>query len=300
MKAFLFTLLFSCLLSTRICLAEGADLATLQASAAKGDAAAELALGRAYHLGQMGLPVDYAKAADLYRKAAAQGNGKAMYNLGYLYHHGQGFPVDDTTAQHWFQKAADKGVPAAYLELGLSYLVSDEGLPIDHAAAAKWLKLAVVHQDTPRQEAMAEEALASLYEEGQGVDRDPKQAFALYSKAAELDNAKAKLGLGELYNDGEGVTKDLAKSYMWLKLAAAQDDPMAIHLLGEYTSSHHFTSEQMQQGTLMAAKYAHDHHDSTGHVHPIALGAGAPSAPATNAAPVSPSTPATNAPAAAQ
>jgi TPR repeat protein len=121
--------------------AQQINLPDLQARVAKGEAEAELDLARAYHLGK-GVPIDFAKAADLYRKSAEQGNAKAMYNLGYMQHHGQGMPEDDVKAEGWFQKAADKGLPAATLEVGLAYLHGDNGCHRDSRRAMGFTKTA--------------------------------------------------------------------------------------------------------------------------------------------------------------
>ena len=52
---------------------------------------------------------DLGKAAELYQKAADQGNAKAQMNLGWLYENGQGVPKDLGKAAELYQKAADQG-----------------------------------------------------------------------------------------------------------------------------------------------------------------------------------------------
>ena len=39
-------------------------------------------------------------------KTAKQGNAEAQYNLGVIYHNGEGVPKDDAKAFHWYEKAA--------------------------------------------------------------------------------------------------------------------------------------------------------------------------------------------------
>ena len=48
-----------------------------------------------------------------YQKAAAQGHGKAQYNLGIIYLEGHGFSPDFDAAASWFRKAAAQGVAGA-------------------------------------------------------------------------------------------------------------------------------------------------------------------------------------------
>src|SRR5580658_5943804 len=64
-----------------------------KAGAAKGDAEAEFALGKAYYGGN-GVPQDYGKALDLYQKAANQGHAKAQNNLATMYRNGLGVKKD--------------------------------------------------------------------------------------------------------------------------------------------------------------------------------------------------------------
>ena len=84
------------------------------------------------HLGYMyangeGVQKDYAKALDLFRKAAAGKNAEAMLNLGYHYQYGLGVPKDPNEAASWYRKAADAGNrPAAAL---LRVLQREAGVP---------------------------------------------------------------------------------------------------------------------------------------------------------------------------
>ena len=65
-------------------------------------------LGWLYQSGQ-GVPKDLGKAAELYQKAADQGNVFAQNNLGLLYQSGEGVPKDLRKAAELYQKAADQG-----------------------------------------------------------------------------------------------------------------------------------------------------------------------------------------------
>ena len=48
-----------------------------------------------------------------------------------------------------------------------------------------------------------------------GLDRDHKESFKWYEKAAKQGNTAAQFRLGVMYNLGEGVTQDLVKAHMW-------------------------------------------------------------------------------------
>lgn len=246
------------------------DLASLQARASKGDAEAQLDLGRKYQLGQ-GVAFDYAKATDLYQKAAAQGNAKAMFNLGYLYRHGLGIAQDNDLANQWFQKAADHGLAAGQLAIGLAYYSGDSGLAKNDAAAAKWLTLAAKQTDSPAQSAPAANTLGVLYEYGSGVPVDGKQAAHWYGQAAEMGYVKAQSNLGRLYYAGSIVSQDKVEAYKWLKLAAARGEQLAIHTLSEYMSAKAFTPEQIAEGDRRVDEYQAKHHKPPIHTIPFVM-----------------------------
>jgi len=259
MKITLILFAWSAALVLGAAIADPVNIPDLEARAAKGDPEAELDLGRAYHVGNQGVPKDFAKAADLYRKAAAQGNAKAMYNLGYIYYHAQGVPQDVATAAQWFQKAADKGLPAAELEVGLAYFAGDTGQKQDLNAAAKWLLLAAQQTSKPAEKAEAANCLGLLYEQGAGVPQNIPSALDWFKEGADLGNAKARYNLGRIYMEGGPVKKDPVLSYMWLKMAAFQAEPMSMHLLTENLAAKAYTPEQMAEGDQKLKEYKAQH-----------------------------------------
>lgn len=52
---------------------------------------------------------DYQTALKLLQPLAAQGHAKAQFNLGTMYHNGEGVKRDLSKAKEWFRKACDKG-----------------------------------------------------------------------------------------------------------------------------------------------------------------------------------------------
>jgi hypothetical protein len=61
-----------------------------------------------------------------------------------------------------------------------------------------------------------------MYEFGQGVKKDPFQAFLWYQKAAEQGFAEAQFKLGKCYSTGEGVPIDSGQALIWFRKAADQ------------------------------------------------------------------------------
>ena len=62
-----------------------------------------------------GVPQDYAKAMAWFRKAAAKGDGLAMFNIGFGYYNGDGAPQDEKKAVMWMRRAEAAGGQAAVL-----------------------------------------------------------------------------------------------------------------------------------------------------------------------------------------
>jgi TPR repeat protein len=59
-----------------------------------------------------------------------------------------------------------------------------------------------------------------LYEQGLGVARDEKISAEWYAKAADQGFAWAQMSLGLLYAHGRGVPQDYTKAIFWLRNAA--------------------------------------------------------------------------------
>ena len=262
------------------CRAADLTVAQAQAGVEKGDADAEFVLGKAYYTGQ-GMPQDYAKALDLYRKAADQGYAKAENNLASMYRqglgvkrdmveaakwyrkaaeqgaalaqanlasmlaNGQGATKNCKEAAEWYEKAADQGVPDAQLGLCRLYYLGDVGFDKDYAQAAKWLA-----KPAAQDNAEAENLLGLLYQNGWGVQRDLKQAVALFQSAADQGNALAQRNLGVAYCSGTGIKPDYIIGYKWLILSSSQGDFIADHLIDEFQKC--ITKDQLHQAQKLA------------------------------------------------
>jgi len=60
-----------------------------------------------------------------------------------------------------------------------------------------------------------------MYDNGEGVPEDAKEAVKGYRLAAAQGDAKAQINLGVMYDNGEGVPEDDLLAYMWINLAGA-------------------------------------------------------------------------------
>jgi len=66
--------------------------------------------------------------------------------------------------------------------------------------------------------------LANMFQQGQGVTEDQKEAMIYVKRAAKLGDARAQYELGMAHEKGTVVERDIDKAAAWLKKSAEQDD----------------------------------------------------------------------------
>ena len=169
---------------------------------------------------------DYSAAFRAWRPLAESGSAEAQYNLGYMYDYGEGVPVDDVQAAHWYRRAAEQGHITAQFNLGVMYAFG-EGVAKDAYEAAHWYREAAEQDHVG-----AQYELAYMYDEGLGIPLDDGQAIYWYRRAAEQGDPSAQLNLGYMYDAGEGVTVDYAEALYWYRQAADQGLALAQYNIG--------------------------------------------------------------------
>jgi hypothetical protein len=93
------------------------------------------------HQNGVGVPQDYAAAAQWYQRAADQGLAVAQNNLGIMYQFGYGVERNHRTAARWYRAAAEQGEPFGQNNIGLAY-ANGVGVERDRVEAMKWFILA--------------------------------------------------------------------------------------------------------------------------------------------------------------
>ncbi len=198
-------------------------------AAARGDPAAENALGVKYAQGADGLPRDDTQAVGWYRKAAMQGYPGAETNLGDMYLSGRGgLDQNDLEALSWYLKAANQNWPDAQYRLGYMY---ETGL-----GTAKDVQRAVSLYRSAAEGGYpdAQNLLGVLYATGSdGLPHDDNLAVDWYRKAAEQGFAKAEKNLGDMYFFDRGIgEQDYGMAISWYKKAADRNFAEAQFRLG--------------------------------------------------------------------
>ena len=172
------------------------------------------------------IPINPEEAAKWFRMAAEQGNLNSQLRLGLLYHDGYGVTRDYAEAAKWLRAPAEEGDLNAQTFIGSVYTRSDDNWQLDYTEAVRWFGLAA-GQGSER----AIVALAGLYHNGLGVDRDFERAMELYREGS--NDSTAQFNIGIMYRQGEGVSVDLEEAAEWIERAAEQGNPQAQHEIGK-------------------------------------------------------------------
>ena len=184
-----------------------------------------------YYLGE-GLPVDENRAFTIFCKALDEDkeDTKALYAVAMCLLNSIGTGANPDRAIQLLEKAVEQGHVPSMIELGsITYFMnlgSDEAKELFVKARKKG-------------------SLEASFMLGVIAENEDKldDAFEYYSEAGEMGFALAQNALACMYNHGRGVEKDDAMALQWLDLACAQNNPIAnlnkaINYMNELIVSH--------------------------------------------------------------
>lgn len=193
----------------------------VQEDAEGGDAAANYWLGVMHRDGVV-FEKDSVAAESYFSVAAEQGHASGLYEYSHQVAQGAG-PISQSKALQYLAESATEGKSEAQYEMALNYL-SGEGVPRSHTLGYFWLSKAALNGYAPAVEkereliernadltlkfdAVYERAitghvpsmvkLASFYEKGIKVERNPAMAREFLLNAARLGSKEAKLMLAD-------------------------------------------------------------------------------------------------------
>lgn len=156
-----------------------------------------------------GVPQDYAKAAEWFRKAAMQGDIFAQSSLAYLYMQGLGVQQSYADAAHWYYKAALQGDAGSQFHLGTLYYLG-RGVPRSHEMAADWLTRAAKGGD-----ANAKYYLEKITYHA-AAEVQPDMSETLSQKLAEESQNAPQKGVGLVFLQGAGATAGAESAFYWI------------------------------------------------------------------------------------
>ena len=170
--------------------------AELERRAATGDIKAQAELGARYGQGY-GVEKDIPKAIALLSAAAAKNDPDAQYFLGTAYSNGLGVPYNELQAFTLYEQAANQGsAPGNYMVANM-IIYGKAGIAPSWSGGIKNLWAAAVKDYTP-----AMVLLGAAYQDGMGVDRNPRAAAYWYRRTLSyLQDIRAIFNLRILINN---------------------------------------------------------------------------------------------------
>lgn len=178
------------------CFAEGLGVSSdrplalkwLTLSAEAGDPVGQRNCAAFYMQGSdaVGSDANPARAAELYRLAADQGDAPAQDMLSWLLLEGEIIPSDPAEAKLWAERAAEAGVAASMTRLGMLYH-NALGVDRDPAQAFYWWRKGAAGDD-----ADAQAMLGAACHMGAGTPADRVAALALLLRATHGGSALAQ------------------------------------------------------------------------------------------------------------
>lgn len=168
---------------------------------------------------------------------ALNGNHDAEFELGVMFHDGDGVSQDDGKALEWYRKSAESGNRQAAFNLGLM-IKNGEGVDADVAAARRWF---IRGSDAGDVRATLQLGTMAY------VKKEYATALPYFLKAAKGGFAEAQLNAGVMYVRGEGMEKqDVVEAYAWLTIAKDGGNARAASM--RESLSVHMTDEQRKSG----------------------------------------------------
>ncbi|BCB20900.1 SEL1-like repeat protein [Bosea sp. ANAM02] len=162
------------------------------------------------------LPAGFGSAG--LRKAAQDGDARAVYELASKAADGPANQRDPKLALRLFERAAVAGLAPAQFRVG-NMFEKGIGTQRDLSLARIWYQRAA-----ERGNAKAMHNLAVLHAEGVSGKPDYAVATEWFRRAAELGVRDSQYNLAVLLGRGLGAPTDLAQSFVWFSVAARQGD----------------------------------------------------------------------------
>jgi hypothetical protein len=220
LRSYLAVALAQCVLFSVISVAQShapadkARLDDLRARAGRGDAAAQLELGRACQGGVL-VAQNPAEALHWFLEAAKQNNSDALLELGMGYEYGFFGARDADKAVQYYSQAAQLGNTSARVNLTHLYVEGAEGLPPNFAEAARWA-------NCPRPSSTAMQTCKSV-----SRDQLPRPALEL------LRRLKCDSGDSDDYGTEVHLRADSDSPHYQVCCHEAPHGPCAAVLIGE-------------------------------------------------------------------
>jgi TPR repeat protein len=207
---------------------------------------AQVALGTHYAKG-MGVEKDLTQAATWFRKAYAQGNNLAGYNLATLFLKPKKTASEHKRGLNILQRTAENHHALSQIALANLYRKGSYGLKQDGGKAIHWLKQAAENNSS-----LAQLSLGAIYLKGELVPANGSKARYWLSQAAGKGSSIAQMSLGAALIKGTVLPRDLTEAYIWFSLAATSGNKKSAKVRDQLASR--LTVEQLARAQQKAGE----------------------------------------------
>ncbi len=107
-----------------------------------------------------------------------------------------------------------------------------------------------------KDDAVAQNQLGMMYEQGHGVEQDVEKAQYWYQKSADQNDHYGQLHLGLLFKTGKGIKKDIQHALAWISKAAADGNADALTVLGEMYELGEGVEHSFEEAAILYRKAA--------------------------------------------
>ncbi len=148
---------------------------------------------------------------------AKKGDPRGLMRLARFYKEGIGVQKSIDLYRDYVLKAAETGAPNALVEKARMLLKGDGVESAPKEALSILLKLEPNHSPNVKELYFL---LGYMYEEGLGTDRNTDKAYSYYLLGTEEDDDKAMNNLAAMYESGNGINVNLKEAQKWYAEAA--------------------------------------------------------------------------------
>jgi TPR repeat protein len=226
-------------------------------SADQNDAVGQMRIGKLYLRGE-GVKKNTDEAIKWLKKSADQENVDAIKTIGYLYLRGKGVEKNICKGMRLLEKVAEQGSKLDRLIINDLYL-NGEGIDKNLNEAVEWFKKTIDSGDDN-----AKLDLATLYY-NQNDKKNAIKWFketAVNTKTTKTKQAEAEYRLGKIYLEGDGTEKNEKEAIHWLELSSNHNHINASILLGDFYTSHNNISntKNIEKALKLYKKAAENNH----------------------------------------
>lgn len=167
---------------------EGKAVEWYRKAAENGDGKAMREMASFYRYGILGVEKNLSEAIGWYRKAAEDGDAVSQYKLAQCYWRGIGIAQSDSGAIDWLKKASENGVGAASFLLAMLYVDGIGGMAKDHEKVEQFLQNAVtLWKKDSSSSPESNFHLGWCYANGFGTAKDDEESLRCFQRARRLE-----------------------------------------------------------------------------------------------------------------